>query len=78
MTSGGSSNGEYAVAACSIFRWIFAAVFSILAVPVFNAMDTAWAASVLGFINTGGTLLALLLLVLDRVSKNSSSRQSAA
>jgi hypothetical protein len=76
--SGGSSNGEHAVAACGIFRWVFAAAFSIIAVPLFNAMDAAWAASVLGFINAGGTLLALLLLALDRVSRNSSSRQSAA
>jgi hypothetical protein len=75
--SGGSSNGEHAVAACSIFRWVFAAAFSLIAVPLFNAMDTAWAASVLGFINAGGTLLALLLIVLNRVSRNSSRRQSA-
>ena len=76
--SSSSPNGEHAVTACSTFRWVFAAACSIIAVPLFNGIDTAWAASVLGFINAVGTLLALLLLVLDRSSKDSSRRQSAA
>ena len=73
-----SSEGEHAVTGCSTVRWVFAAAFSIIAVPLFNAIDTAWAASVLGFINAGAAVLAMLLLALDQVSKNSPERRSAA
>ena len=76
--SGSTTNGEYAVAATSSFRWLFAAAFAIFAVPLFGAVDTAWATSVLGFINAAGSLMALILLVVSMLSKDSPKRQRAA
>jgi MFS family permease len=75
--SGSITNGEQALAAAAIFRWLFAAAFAIFAVPLIGAMDTAWGTSVLGFINVGGSLLALILLVVSKMSKDSPRRQSA-
>ena len=75
--SSSATKGEHAVAAANIFRWLFAAAFAIFAVPLFGAMDPAWATSVLGFINAGGSLMALILLVVSNLSKDSSKSRGA-
>lgn len=78
LLSSNSTDVDHAVAASNMFRWIFAAAFSLFAVPLFNAMDATWATSVLGFINAGAVVLASILLALDKVSKRSARSSNVA
>lgn len=77
-SSSNPADGEHAVAACNALRWIFAAALSIVSVPVLNALRPEWAASVLGFVNAGCVVLAMILLLMDRLTRKPSRTQSEA